>query len=120
MKLVDRIRDIAAQASGRLGVAIQHLGTGETVLVEANEFYPMASVFKIPVLVELMRQVESGRIRLEDRVVLTDEMRSPGSGVMSHLDAGASLTVKDLAMPMTIVSDNTPPTTWSTCSAEPR
>src|SRR5207302_534131 len=44
---------------------------------------------------------------LEDRIILTSEMKAPGSGVLKELSAGTPLTVRDLATLMIIVSDNT-------------
>jgi len=107
MTLEAKLRTIADSVPGRLGLAVRDLASGETVLMNADDWYPMASVFKIPVLVELIRRVERGEISLTERVTLSQEMKSPGSGVLSELDPGACVTIKDLAMLMTIVSDNT-------------
>lgn len=102
-----RIRSIAARLDGTLGVYVHALGTGERVSVHADQLFPMASVFKVPILAELLSRVHAGERSLEERVTLTDEMRSPGSGVLKELSAGTAVTVGDLATLMIIVSDNT-------------
>jgi len=102
-----RIRGIAARLDGSMGVYVRSLATGETLAINADQPFQMASVFKIPILAELLSQVDAGRRSLDDRVVLADEMKSPGSGVLKELSAGTSLTVRDLATLMIIVSDNT-------------
>lgn len=102
-----RIRSIAARLDGTLGVYVHALGTGEQVSVHADQLFPMASVFKVPILAELLSRVHAGERSLEERVTLTDEMRSPGSGVLKEVSAGTALTVGDLATLMIIVSDNT-------------
>lgn len=100
------IDEVLQEAKGEFGVAVTHLESGMTVGHQADQLFQMASVFKIPIIVTLMRDVEAGKIRLDQRIPLRYEERVPGSGVLQELDSGAELTVKDLAMLMTIVSDN--------------
>src|SRR5438046_10293777 len=64
------------------------------------------SVIKIPVLVELFRQVDAGHLNLDKRIVLQTEHKRFGTGVLSTLDDGSSLTLRDAAMLMIIQSDN--------------
>jgi len=100
------IEDALLEAPGIFGVAAAHLTTGETAGHLDDQLFQLASAFKIPILVTLMRDVEEGKIRLDQRITLKGEERVPGSGILQELDAGAALTVKDLATLMTIVSDN--------------
>jgi beta-lactamase class A len=102
-----RIRRIAARLDGTMGVYVHHLGCGETVELEADRAFQMASVFKVPLLAELATQIARGRRSLDDHVTLTDEMKAPGSGVLKELSAGVRLCLRDLATLMIIVSDNT-------------
>jgi beta-lactamase class A len=90
-----------------LGVGVKHLDTGEEVGFNGDELFPTASVFKVPVIVELYRQVEAGKIRLDDRLVLKDSEKVPGSGILKELTEGLEVTVKDLSRLMMILSDNT-------------
>lgn len=78
-----------------------------TVLYErdADAEYPSASVIKIPLLMTLYADVAVGRLSLDDRVPVGERM--PGSGVLRHLPDVTELSVRDHAMLMTIVSDNT-------------
>ena len=106
-QLEQRIRAIASALDGTLGVYVHAMKISDRVEVNADQLFPMASVFKIPILAELLCQAHSGRISLEERVPLNEEMKSPGSGVLKELSAGTALTVGDLATLMIIVSDNT-------------
>lgn len=90
-----------------MGVAAIHLGTGETIAVDADRRFPTASVIKAAVLVELFHQIEAGRLRRDERLALTDEAKVGGSGVLHGLSAGTALTLLDLAHLMIAVSDNT-------------
>lgn len=90
-----------------MGVYVHALASGETVEINADRSFQMASVFKVQILAELACQAVAGTLSLDERVELTEEMKAPGSGVLKELSAGTSLTVRDLAMLMIIVSDNT-------------
>ena len=89
------------------GMAAKHLETGRELAHQADEFFFTASTFKVPILVELYRQVDMGIVDPASRLELTDEVRSPGGGTLKELDSGLRLTIHDLAMLMIIVSDNT-------------
>ena len=90
-----------------MGVYVRAVATGEETALNADRPFQMASVFKIPILAELLSQAHAGTRSLDDRVILTNEMKAPGSGVLKELSAGTPLTVRDLATLMIIVSDNT-------------
>ncbi|MBN2205186.1 MAG: serine hydrolase, partial [Thermoleophilia bacterium] len=72
----------------------------------ADERFPLASVFKIPVMVEVMRQVDRGVLRLDERLTLTEADKSPGSTLI-HCHPGLAMTVRDLLYLMITLSDNT-------------
>lgn len=107
MALRDKLEQIAANLEGTLGLAVRVLKTGEEFRINDQELFPLASVFKVPLLVELFRQIEEGRFTLDTRLPLRAEDQSPGSGVLKEFRPGAALTVWDLAVLMIIVSDNT-------------
>jgi beta-lactamase class A len=66
-----------------------------------------ASTVKIPIMVELFRQIDRGDRSLADRFVLRQPDRAPGSGVLLHLSEGLDLTLNDLVYLMISISDNT-------------
>jgi beta-lactamase class A len=107
MVLVERIREAAEGFDGVLGVSVRHLGTGEEASVNGDELFPTASVFKVPVLVELYRQVDSGRMDLDEKIFLLEKDMVPGSGILKELSEGLVLSVGDLINLMMILSDNT-------------
>ena len=103
---MNSIEEAIAGVPGVVGVAARHFGAGARIRHRADEVFFTASTFKVPLLVELLRQVDRGAIDLSQRVELTDAMRVPGSGVLKELEAGLRPTVRDLAMLMIVVSDN--------------
>lgn len=89
------------------GVAIKYLESGEELTLNDQRTYQLASVFKVPVLVTAMQQIDAGRFSLDDRVTLKDEHKTSPSGIICYLRPGLNLTVEDLLMLMIIISDNT-------------
>ena len=104
---MNRIETAIASVPAVTGMAAKHLETGQELGHRAGEIFFTASTFKVPILVELYRQVDQGNVDPAARLELTDEVRSPGGGTLKELDSGLRLTIHDLAMLMIIVSDNT-------------
>jgi len=106
-KIQSMIEQYEKTRTGKLGVYFKDMESGATAGIHQDEIFPSASVFKIFVLAELLRQVDAGKYTLKDRFPLKLEDKSDGSGVLQVLDCGAELTLKDYATLMMILSDNT-------------
>lgn len=100
------IAALAAAVGGTVGVAARNLASGAELHIAADELYPMASCFKIPIMVEVMRRVDAGALRLGDRLTLTEADKSPGSTLI-HCHEGLRPSVRDLLYLMITLSDNT-------------
>ncbi len=102
-----RVESVLLPLGIEIGFSATHLPSGQTVAINPGRLFPTASVFKIPVMVEVYRQADEGRFRLADRLPMADPQRVIGSGVMQKLDNGLAMTIRDLVMLMIIISDNT-------------
>lgn len=105
-RLQSRLQELADAFPGVLGVTVRDIKTGEEVSINGDRLFPMASVYKIPIMVEVFRQIEAGRFSLEDRIELGDEHRTLGSGALTLLSNGLKPTIKDLITLMIVLSDN--------------
>jgi beta-lactamase class A len=104
---VERAFDAIVEEAGcEVALAAVNLATGEEVGRDAERPMPTASVFKLPVLVEVFRQAQVGDLDLEERVTFRAEDIVLGSGILRDFGAGLQPTLRDLAMMMIIVSDN--------------
>ena len=102
------VREIASRVDGVLGVTILDPATGDRISVHGNVVFTQASAIKLPVLVELMRQVEAGEQNLDEAVSLAASDVVPGSGILQQLTPGkVSMSLRDVATLMVTVSDNT-------------
>lgn len=104
--VVEIEREFAA-FPGTGGVAARNLDSGEEIRVNADELTATASTIKVPILIELFRQVEAGEVSLDQQLALTEEIRTEGSGILRELSPGVELSVLDHATLMIVVSDNT-------------
>lgn len=103
---LDRIA--AADSSHILGVAVTNVQTGSLIAaLNPDRRFQLASMFKVPVLVAALRQVDAGQLGLTQRYSLAESHKLIGSGVLSYLNAGLQPTLHDLLTLMIIVSDNT-------------
>src|SRR5215218_5910436 len=65
---VERALDaVVDQAGGEAALAAMNLTTGEEIARNAERSMPTASVFKLPLLVEVFRKAEAGALDLDER-----------------------------------------------------
>jgi beta-lactamase class A len=99
IKQID-VKDIAALARGRVGVFAQLLETGETITsLSAQDHFPMQSVYKLPISMAVMKQVDAGKIKLDQKVrVAKEDFVGPAahSPVRDKYPNGVELTVDEL------------------------
>lgn len=95
--------------SGMMGVAVLHLESGRNAFLNADEPFPMASTFKVPVAVELLQRVDEGKLDLAQMVEVERHDYAPGSGLLTDLinQPGLALSIRNLLEIMLLVSDNT-------------
>jgi beta-lactamase class A len=110
-ELLTQLELEAQQFSGTFGLMVRTLGeNGDDWFgfgFNANEVFPAASVIKLPMLIDALRQVEAGALKLEDRHVMQASDHATGSGVLQVMNAGLEPTLRDLLALMIVVSDNT-------------
>ena len=74
--------------------------------INADEPFCAASIIKVPVLIEMFRNIERGNFALSDTIVLEDYYRASGSGKLQYSEGGISHTMDYLARIMIENSDN--------------
>jgi beta-lactamase class A len=97
---------IGSSYSSKWTYALTDLGSGAHIGRDEDDVMPTASLIKVPVLLALYRAVGDGGIALTDRVQYTQDHRCLGSGVLSRMAPGVEMTVRDAAVLMIIISDN--------------
>ena len=70
-ELQQQIEQITQAAQGRVGVAATVLETNESVAIHGDEQFPMQSVYKFPIGMAVLHQVDQGKLTLTQRVKIT-------------------------------------------------
>jgi len=106
--LVQRLREELERKADRVdGFAVRDVVTGMAIDLRADETFPSASTIKIHVLTALLREAETGRLSLDERVPIMPDLLAKGSGVLTYLEGPVELHSFDVAVLMILVSDNT-------------
>ena len=101
------LHHLVTRLPGSAGAEVLDLSTGLRVSYNASRPMPAASTIKVPVMVEVFRQLEKGRFDLNHRMTLLYRDKDWGSGDLSDASVGSTYTVDDLLSRMIDVSDNT-------------
>ena len=104
--LEEELLRIGAAYSGKCTYALTDISSGEKIGHRQDDDMPTASLIKVPVLTALYRAAHEGRVSLTDRIRYGDEHRCLGSGVLSRMTPGVEMLVRDAAVLMIIISDN--------------
>lgn len=67
---------VASSGAEAVGVYFKDLGSGDSVLHGADRRVHAASMMKVPVLIQLFRDQDDGRLQMDDSVTITKTFRS--------------------------------------------
>ncbi|GAA4407990.1 CepA family extended-spectrum class A beta-lactamase [Nibrella viscosa] len=108
--LQTQLKQIAQTANGRVGIAATVIETGKSVALHGNERFPMQSVYKLPISMAVLQQVDKGRLKLDQRVkVKTSDFVTPGqhSPIRDKYPNGTELSLSELLRYNVSESDGT-------------
>ena len=71
---LDNIESAIREVPGVLGLAAKNLKSGQEIEHKADDIFFTASTFKVPILVELYRQVDAGIIDPDTRIDITEQL----------------------------------------------
>jgi beta-lactamase class A len=117
--LLARIEERIRRVDGAVvGVVYKDLGSGTSLDIKGNESFHAASTMKVPVMIELFRQVDAGALRLDQGILLVNRFGSIVDGSpysLSEADdsdssiykrVGSRVPVRDLIEHMITRSSN--------------
>lgn len=112
------VRGIIASSGAEVAVAFHTIDGRDELLIDADKSFHAASTMKVPVMIELFRQVREGRLSLDDPLPIRNEFRSIVDGSSYALEegddsdrqvyaaVGHTLTLRRLCELMITVSSN--------------
>jgi beta-lactamase class A len=85
----------------------EHVPSGRTVAVRADQPMSTMSVIKIPIMLQAYRDAQAGTLSLDERHTIREEDLRGGTGLLKRFGVGLAPTMRDLIDQMIITSDNT-------------
>lgn len=109
-KLQAKIADIAQATHGPVGAAVLIVEGGSAAVLHGGQHFPMQSVYKLPIGMAVLHQVDRGRLRLGQQVQIRPSDLTPPSRyspIAQKYPNGTQMTVLELMEAMINVSDGT-------------
>ena len=70
-ELEQRLKIISEGAQGAVGLSVVHIESGKTVSINGNSQLPLYSVYKLPLAITVLKDVEERRLRLDQKIHVT-------------------------------------------------
>lgn len=90
----------------QIGLFIKDLNTGEEYSLHGEENWYLASTVKVPIAIEVLRQVDEKKLSLDDKIEITKEDYVDGNGPLKSMKPGSQVSIRYLIEQMIIWSDN--------------
>ena len=78
-ELERRLKTICERAQGTVGLSLVHIESGKTISVNGKSQLPLYSVFKLPLAIAVLKDVEENRLRLDQKIHVTPAEIVPGT-----------------------------------------
>ncbi|MBI3978498.1 MAG: serine hydrolase [Chloroflexi bacterium] len=98
------VESAAAGRTGHFGVVVQHLVTGESAALNADDTFRSASLYKLPVLLTVFHDLTTGHVKWSDELVLTKAIRDREP--YAEWKVGTQATLGEAVEKMVTVSHN--------------
>ena len=105
--LADGVAKVELLYPQQVGLYVRDLQTGESFGHRSEETWYVASGVKVPIAMEILRQIDHGQLSLDQKVTLQTTDFLDGAGETNFQKPGSHLTLRYLLEQMLIHSDNT-------------
>ncbi|MBD1998750.1 class A beta-lactamase [Leptolyngbya sp. FACHB-541] len=105
--LSTRIEQISQTAQGRVGVTATVLETGESVTLNGDQQFPMQSVYKFPIAMAVLAQVDQGNLKLDQKIRIEASDIVQDSRILDESSQGMEFDLAELLQYAVSESDNT-------------
>jgi beta-lactamase class A len=106
--LLDKWRRIAEATDGTVGAAALHLTSGQLISLNGDQRFPLASVCKLPIAMNLLALVDEGKFTMNQEIeVLPRDVTASVSDIAKRWPAQRRFPLAELIELMVAHSDNT-------------
>jgi beta-lactamase class A len=113
-----RVQQLIGSSGAEVALVIGTLDGKDELLIDPDKAFHAASTMKVPVMIELFRQAETGQLRLDEPLAIKNEFHSIVDGSVYQLSVGddsdtevykavgKTMTLRELCDAMITVSSN--------------
>lgn len=91
-----------------VGIAINGIKTNDTLSINGTRHFPMQSVFKFPIALTILSEVDKGNLSLDQKIEIKKSELLPGlwSPIREKYPGGTTLTIAEIIEYTVALSDN--------------
>ena len=106
--LRQKIDSILSTKNAIVGVAINGIKTSDTLSINGEKHFPMQSVFKFPIALTILSEVDKGNLSLDQEIEIKKSELLPGlwSPIRKKYPEGITLTIAEIIEYTVALSDN--------------
>jgi beta-lactamase class A len=103
-----QIRQLATERPGLTpSMFFLSMDSDDYVDINGSQVYPAASTIKSPILIAFFQDVDAGKIRLDEQLVMRPDLIATEAGTMQYQKPGSKFSALETATLMITISDNT-------------
>jgi beta-lactamase class A len=107
-QLSEQLRKLCETSGGNVSVAVVHLETGKTAVVDGSNELPLYSVFKLPLAIAVLKNIEENHLKLDQKVHIGKDDVVPGwRGNTDRWKKPVDMSIRQMLELSLIESDNT-------------
>lgn len=94
-----QFEQLADTIKGNIGVSALNIETGESISFNGNEKFPMQSVYKFPIAMVMLNEIDNGNFSLKDTILINKSEYIPTAGhspIRDKYPSGIKLTIKEI------------------------
>lgn len=107
-ELAQRLKTLCDGAQGTVGLSVVHIESGKKISINGNSRLPLYSVFKLPLAIAVLKDVEENRLSVDQQIHVTPAEIVPGAPENTALwEKPVDVTIAQLIDVSIARSDNT-------------
>lgn len=101
-----KLAALAQDVRGTVGIYVEHLATGATAELRADELFPTASMVKVPILLGLFARIEKGELDYARPLEWEKRRALAGEDLLASFADGEKIALSKVVTLMETFSDN--------------
>lgn len=106
-RLQKEIEPLLQSHKGVAGIFVYDLKRNKIVSINADTLFPTASMVKVPILIGIMKKIETGELQYHQTLTYKDSLLYAGSDILGSFKTDEKIELSKIIMLMLTTSDNT-------------